>query len=106
MCAKFVREVSEDDERPIDVPSVVFHHARREKGMPLTRKELDEVGCQDPKCDHSTDGEMFLHSRCHVEADLQVAYDRRAGVLNCYCGACDELLVSIAVARSSEGTPA
>lgn len=66
---------------------------------PLTRKELNAVQCHVPNCTHGRhDSLLFLHSRCHLNAGSEVAYDPSTGTLTVKCKTCKKLVCVIEVA--------
>lgn len=69
---------------------------------PLTRKELDALGCATPGCDHTSHhGPMYLHGRCHPGAEIVAYY--RAGVVTIACNICTLPVTRIAVKESPDG---
>lgn len=64
--------------------------------MILTRQELDKLKCGNPECTAPNCKTLYLHSRCHPEAPLDVKYTE--GVLTFNCIECEALVVEIAVA--------
>lgn len=71
-------------------------------GDPLTRFQLDGLGCDVPGCTAvhppGPTGPRFLHARCHLKAGLAVCYE--AGVLTITCAKCGSGVARIAVAGS------
>jgi hypothetical protein len=63
----------------------------------LTRTELDQIGCENPDCDHREDPELFLHSVCHPNVPTWVSYDRLVGALTVRCADCERVVVVVAV---------
>lgn len=63
--------------------------------MALTRADLDTMRCANGCDDHP----LFLHARCHMDADLTVAYDRETGTLIVQCAVCDKTTAVIAVEK-------
>lgn len=70
--------------------------------MALTKLELDKMamdGCQTPGCTHKDHAlAMFLHSRCHPAAGLEVNYCLATGLLSIGCWKCHKLICEIEVA--------
>ena len=67
----------------------------------LTRRMLDQVGCETPGCthDHSV---LNVVAACHPEEGLEVAYHKADGVLRIYCEVCGTGIAKIAVARGMD----
>ena len=65
---------------------------------PLTRRELDSMGCQDPSCTGGH-GPMFFHGQCHPRAACVVTYD--GGVVRMSCSVCGLPIASVAVASGA-----
>jgi hypothetical protein len=64
---------------------------------PLTRVELDAMGCQTPGCTHQHDHTpMFLHARCHMDSGVTVQYFDGALTIN--CAKCKAFICRVAVA--------
>jgi len=70
---------------------------------PLTQLDLDILtagGCSVPGCTtHHHDPEMYIHSVCHVQADLMVKYDSINKCLHLECGVCEKKVAIIKVAE-------
>lgn len=66
---------------------------------PMTRNELDRLGCAMPNCthDHTKDPDLFFHARCHMSAGSEVSYNKQNGVLTIKCKQCKKLVAEIAV---------
>ena len=65
----------------------------------VARETLDEAmagGCaiKDCKSNHHKEP-LFLHSRCHIGADLQVSYSD--GKLAVFCGECSRPIIKVEV---------
>lgn len=65
----------------------------------LTRAQLDELKCTDPKCAMGQDHPVVLKPRCHPQAGQRVAYNSRVGMLEVSCCECDSFIASVVVAR-------
>ncbi len=65
--------------------------------MSLTRKELDRAGCDTPGCGHDHTITHF-HGRCHPNACVSAAYDKRTGEITIRCARCEQLIAHVAVA--------
>jgi hypothetical protein len=64
--------------------------------VPLTREVLDQLTCHSPDCDHTEHtGPMYLKSRCHPTAGLEVIYE--SGVLTASCLMCNTVTACVAV---------
>ncbi len=65
--------------------------------MSLTRSQLDHVGCDTPNCkhDHSM---LYMKSRCHERAGVDVVYHKATGTLKLACAVCHRPVVEITVA--------
>jgi hypothetical protein len=63
----------------------------------LTRRDLDNIPCGNPKCKHTAHDEpMYVHGHCHIQAPVVCIY--QDGVLEIRCTACGDLVTRIAVA--------
>jgi hypothetical protein len=67
----------------------------------LTRAVLDQTGCSEPNCNHDHTV-LFLHSRCHPKAGVDVSYDKRSGSLKMRCIKCEAPMGEILVARDEQ----
>lgn len=63
---------------------------------PLTRSQLDSQGCDEPGC--TEHGELFVHSRCHPHAKLEVVYRKATGCIETRCGTCRAMVAIFQVA--------
>ena len=65
--------------------------------MSISRKELNQLGCNVPDCghDHSV---LYIHSQCHPKAGCTVLYQRDNGLLVFTCGRCKKFICDILVA--------
>lgn len=64
---------------------------------PLTRAELDRAGCDNPNCGHDHTV-LFLHPVCHTGGGVEVAYDKRIGLLAIRCNVCGRRVAEVEVA--------
>ena len=55
----------------------------------------ESLKCQ---CGNCIDEGLFIHSKCHVDADIQVEFVYSTGSLMLYCGECNAPVAEIAVA--------
>lgn len=67
---------------------------------PLTRADLDHLGCDGPACTHDHSQGLAIHGGCHPSAPVECWY--RAGVLAFHCKRCAKLVVEIAVAGGDQ----
>lgn len=68
---------------------------------PLTRTDLDRMGCDAPGCDHTShQGPMVPRGRCHPSAGTWCYY--QDGVLTVRCRICELMILEIAVAEGPE----
>jgi hypothetical protein len=65
---------------------------------PLTRQQLDRLGCDTPGCDHTAHDGLILHSNCHPDTPTWAEYNANAGTLTIRCAECNHRIVRIAVA--------
>ncbi len=70
------------------------------KTAPLTRLDLDSMGCGVPGCTHAMHESMFVHSRCHPTAGTRVEYRRPEGVLRIRCRKCEAHIIDVLVATA------
>jgi hypothetical protein len=68
--------------------------------MILTQRELNKAVCSNPSCNEEH-GPLVLHARCHPDAGTWAVYDKGTGVLSFRCGACEQKVVEVAVARDA-----
>lgn len=69
---------------------------RSQRGpQPLTQKQLDQLKCSTPGCQHSN-CILTLRSMCHC-APTFVNYNKFTGILQILCCVCKSLVVEIAV---------
>lgn len=71
---------------------------------PLTREQLDPMGCSNPNCthDHSV---LFLNQACHPGRGVEVKYTKATGVATIVCHACKAPVADLAVAeKTAENT--
>jgi hypothetical protein len=63
----------------------------------LTQTVLNDTGCDTPDCghDHSI---LFIHSGCHPEEAVEIAYHKDTGTLLVSCSVCEKAVAEIAVA--------
>jgi hypothetical protein len=66
--------------------------------QPLTRQDLDRVGCEKPGCDHTAHDGLYLHSHCHPGHPTWTHYSAVSGTITIECAECDQPIVRIAVA--------
>ena len=66
--------------------------------MALHRKDLDELNCQDPDCDHTAHDGLVLNSECHPGEPTWVGYRAMTGNVRVVCSVCGQTLTEIAVA--------
>jgi len=59
------------------------------------RRMLDHARCATPGC-AETHGPLYLHSRCHPNAAVEVCYE--AGILTIRCKKCQTLVIEVSVA--------
>lgn len=71
---------------------------------PLTRQQLDRLGCDNPGCDHTAHDGLILHSNCHPDTPTWTEYNANAGTLTIRCAECDHRIVRIAVAPGPDPT--
>lgn len=64
---------------------------------PLTRADLDMVGCGSPDCGHDHTV-LLIGPECHPKAGLRVCYLKPDGTLHLRCRKCDQPVGVIAVA--------
>jgi hypothetical protein len=62
-----------------------------------TRKELDELGCSMPNCDHDH-SVLYFNGRCHTGGAVEVAYHKEDGCIHVSCFTCKAYIGSIKVA--------
>jgi hypothetical protein len=70
--------------------------------MPAFIEDLEKAithGCQSPGCTHEDHGTLFLHGRCHLDADVEVSYTKDSGEVLVACAVCKLEIARIAVAR-------
>ncbi len=71
--------------------------------MALNKSDLDRVasqGCQVRGCDHSQhEGQVYLHSRCHMEAQVTAAYCSPADIkeVQVACAGCGAFVCRVKV---------
>jgi hypothetical protein len=53
----------------------------------LSKKELDEAGCDTPSCGHDHKV-IFFHSDCHPERPVVVRYEKPRGLVMVSCSVC------------------
>ena len=63
---------------------------------PLTQKELNHVGCDNPDCDHTSPITNIL-PKCHPNAGVDVAYHKERGTIMIRCHRCKGGVQEIAV---------
>ena len=63
---------------------------------PLTRRDLDHMGCSTPGCTEKHESGITVRARCHLNAPVEAWY--RDGLLTFRCKKCSALVVTIAVA--------
>jgi hypothetical protein len=73
--------------------------------IPMTRAELNGLGCSDPNCtaDHSV---IYFHQRCHQDAGTWTSFDKTTGVLTVECAECRKPIADILVANSTNAAKA
>jgi hypothetical protein len=64
----------------------------------MYREQLDRLHCDNPRCTDPEHGPTDFYARCHPEAGTWTAYHRALGAVVVRCAACDEPLLTIAVA--------
>jgi hypothetical protein len=64
----------------------------------LSRKDLQNAGCEVPGCTHTDHRELYLYPVCHENAGLEAAYIRESGSLRIRCSVCKKLVANIQVA--------
>ena len=69
---------------------------------PLTRADLDRSGCGDPNCKHEHDDVLFLNGRCHPQADAEVSYYKKTGLLKVACATCKMTIARIVVGHAND----
>ena len=65
---------------------------------PLTRKYLDRAHCMSPGCTHESHGGLFMHGKCHMDADVEAEYLN--GILHIRCAECGNPVADVKVAAS------
>ena len=65
--------------------------------LPLTARELDAMGCANPRCTESH-APLILRARCHPEASIYALYLPGKATLEIVCAECDEGLTAVRVA--------
>jgi len=73
--------------------------------MIQTRERLDRQGCGTKNCTHDH-AILYMHSRCHPQAGLDVRYVKADGVLEIHCKLCHKPMAAIQVARGGEALDA
>lgn len=63
---------------------------------PLTRRQLEPMGCGMSDCGHDHTV-LFFHCRHHPGSGLDAAYDKRTGLLTIQCNRCHTFLCSLAI---------
>jgi hypothetical protein len=63
----------------------------------LTKHDLATAVCQMPGC--KGDHDLYLHADCHLDAQLEVCYNKKENVLEISCGKCRAPVALIAVAE-------
>lgn len=64
--------------------------------MNATSEQLDRMGCGSPRCTHNHDV-LYLHSNCHPECDLEVAYHKATHQLLVMCSFCKKKVLAVEV---------
>ena len=64
--------------------------------FPLTRLELAGMECPCGKA--ACDDDLFFHGRCHLQAPVEAAYQKRTGLLILKCAICHQLIARVKVA--------
>lgn len=54
---------------------------------PLTKSDLDAMGCGSPECDHDH-SVLFLVAECHPGVAVNLRYDKNRGQLIATCHSC------------------
>lgn len=72
---------------------------------PLTRADLDPLGCETPGCDHTAHDGLVLHSNCHPETPTWTSYHANSGTIHVECAQCGHRILAIAVAPGPEREP-
>lgn len=70
---------------------------------PFTKEDLDAAslsGCGNPGCTHSTHS-FYIHSKCHVDAGLDVSYTHDSGSLHITCRECGQPIIDVVVAKDT-----
>lgn len=65
---------------------------------PLTRADLDAMGCAMPDCTHEDHDLLYVHATCHPSAGSRCVYDAQTGVLGIACRECGRPTVHVQVA--------
>lgn len=66
--------------------------------MPLTREQLDSMGCSMPNCDHDH-SVLYLEPACHPGSGTDVIYAKENGTLQIVCHVCEKPVAHIQVAK-------
>lgn len=67
---------------------------------PLTRAQLDPMGCATPHCGHDH-SKLFLIAACHPKANVAAIYIKATGTVRIICGKCQQPVADIAVAATA-----
>lgn len=64
--------------------------------MPMTREDLDRLGCAIPGCDCES-SVVYFHCKDHPGAKIEVSYRAENGVVRVGCMICKRAIISLAI---------
>lgn len=64
---------------------------------PMTRAELNELGCSIPDCTDSHDV-IYFHPSCHDGGAVYASFNKKTGILRLECSTCEKPIIDVLVA--------